>query len=291
MKGVIVVPTFYLKRHQGGIKSQRSKFLLQRLSQKYEMPLIYTDTPSLEGLDVALIYAVPYHNRPKIPQGLLETKVKLIGYFEDLQCWGNKECKRNKKRMFDKYDVLMGACWKSFRSFYPEHVHKYVHFPNFFFPHLVYTRMELNPRRKMRCLMAATVNRFYPFRMYIRQDRDKLIDVTKVPFKDYPQLLNNYFCAIAVPGRLRNVVAKYLEIPAAGTLMLAERVEELDVMGLRPYTHYVPITKENIFAQVKKCLTNPEKFIKIRDNGTKFVRGNHSIHNRVAQFGDILGRF
>lgn len=303
MRGAVIVPKFYKKRHEGGIKSQRSKFLFDGIGQQYSFPLVYTDAPDLRGLDVAVIYAVPYHNRPGIPPGLLDSKTKLIGYFEDLQCWSSEECRKNKEIMFDRYDILMGTYYEAIRKWYPQHVHKYVHFPNFFFPHERYMSLQPNLNSKMRCLMIGTVNKYYPFRVHIKKEsRSQLcpLDIPKrVPFNRYSEFLNRYFCAVATVGSLESEVhgfcgdalpAKYFEIPAAGVLMLAEEVSELAVVGLKPYTHYVPITKENIFKQVKKCLTSPEKFVKIRDNGTSFVRRNHSIRNRVIQFGEILRR-
>jgi len=288
MKGSIIIPTFYHKRHLGGVKSQRARFLFKELEKKYGLSITYTDSPSLKGLDVAVVYAVPYHNRPKIPSGLLEAKAKLIGYYEDLQCWDNEECKRNKRVAFARYDVLMGACYEMFMNTYSQHLYKHEHFPNFFVPHQAYVRLKPNKRPKMRCLMAGTVSRHYPFRLHIKNRKDKLIDVKRVSFDKYPQFLNSYFCALAVPGRMRNVAAKYLEIPAAGTLMLAARVKELDVMGLKPYVHYVPVTEKNVFGQVKRCLSHPEDFVKIRNAGMDFVRSNHSVKNRIAQFGRIL---
>ena len=290
MKGSIIVPTFYYKRHLDGIKSQRAKFLFNELRREYKLSIVYTDNPSLRDLDVAIIYAVPYHNRPRIPPGLLRSKTKLIGYYEDLQCWDNEECKRNKKKAFDRYDILMGACYEVFMDMYSRYLHKHVHFPNFFVLHGAYANLQPNKHPKMQCLMAGTVNKYYPLRLHIRRSRNKLVAIKKAPFIEYPLLLNSYFCALAIPGTLRNVAAKYLEIPAAGTLMLAERVKELDIMGLKPHVHYVPVTKEDVFDRIEECLTNPKEFVAIRDEGTEFVRRNHSVKNRVALFGEILER-
>jgi len=294
MNGAIIVPTFYKKRHLAGNKSQRSRVLLNALSKKYGMPFIYTDSPNLKGLDVALIYAVPYHNRPKIPSGLLETKTKLISYFEDLGCWDNKECLRNKETMFEKYDILMGACYKSFKEMYPQHMHKYVHFPNFFFPLQTYKALGVNPRPKMKCLMAGALNSFYPSRMHIqsiaRKKGFKLLDIVRVPFAIYAKTLNNYFCAIATTGRMGNVLAKYLEIPAAGTLLLAEKVMELEIMGMEPDIHYVSITRKNVLDKIQYVLSNPDRFLEMRIRTMNFVHKSHSDINRAFQFKGILER-
>lgn len=291
MKRVIVIPTFYKKRHQRGIKSQRSKVLFSALSKQYEMSIIYTDRPNLKNVDVALIYAVPYHNRPKIPPGLLESKTKLIGYFEDLPCWGNKECERNKKVMFDRYDVLMGACYKSFSELYSQYMPKYVYFPNFFFPLSRYKRLSQKVDQ-MKCLMAGALNSYYPSRVHIYRDARrgnfKQLDVKRFSFSEYVERLSGYFCAIATPGRMRNVVAKYLEIPAAGTLMLAEKVVELSKLGLRPNVHYIPITQTDALDRIVEVLKNPHEYDEIRIKATAYVRKYHSEVNRVKQFGEIL---
>lgn len=293
MKGVIIIPTFYEKRHRKG-RSSRGKFLFNRISQTYKFPIIYTDTPDLKNFDVAVIYAVPYHNRPEIPPGLLESKTKLIGYFEDLQCWDNKECQKNKEIMFDRYDIIMGAYYEKFKKWYPQHIHKYVYFPNFFFPYKKYVKLQVPLKPKMKCLMIGSVNEYYPFRVFIRKHRDKkgLLDVSrKKPFSEYPEFLSKYFCAIATVGILRGtILSKYFEIPAARVLMLAEEIMELKMVGLEANVHYVPITKKNVFSQIKKVLKKPKDYISIRDKATEFVRKNHSEINRTIQFKEVLKR-
>lgn len=294
MKGAIIIPTFYKARHEGGNKSQRGRILLNALSKEYSMPLVYTDNPNLSGIDVALIYGVPYHNRPKIPPGLLESSTKLIGYFEDLACWDNQECLKNKKKLFKRFDIILGACYKSYRELYPQFLDKYVHFPNFFFPLERYKKLKLNMHPIMRCIMPGALNSFYPFRMHIRSKARKtesnLIDITRVHFGIYAETLNSYFCAIATPGKMENVVSKYLEIPASGALMLAKKLMELDLMGLKENIHYVPITVENVFNQVRYVLTHPNEFQEMRRKAMNFVHTNHSEVSRINQFGDILRR-
>ena len=288
----IIVPKFYEKRHAGGDKSQRSKCLLNALSRRYDIKLVYTDHPKLHPSDIALVYGVPYHNRPKIPPGLLDTEAKLIGYYEDLSCWGNKECLKNKSLLFDRYNVLMGACPKTFKELYSQYEHKYIYFPNFFFPFKRYERLSLKGDRIMKCLMAGALNAYYPSRVYIYKDsrrrKFKLLDVKRIPFVEYVEQLSRYFCAIATPGKDGNVVAKYLEIPAAGVLMLAETVVELEMLGLKPNVHYVPITRANAVDRIREVLAHPHVFTEIRDRATAYVRKHHSEINRVVQFRKIL---
>ena len=85
MKGIVIAPKFYENN------AWKSKDMYDKLCEKYNFSYMCTDTPNLSGYDVAIIQSVPYHNRPGIPPGLLNTKCKLIGEFGDLQCWDSRE--------------------------------------------------------------------------------------------------------------------------------------------------------------------------------------------------------
>jgi len=298
MKGAIIIPTFYKNRESMG-QVIKHKVMHNELCKKYNFSYLYTDTPNLDKYDIAIIRNVPYHNRPAIPPGLLDTKCKLIGEFGDLQCWDNEECIENKEILFNRYDILMGAFYDRFMEWYPQHINKYIHFPQYFGPYKKYASLPINPNPKMRCVMAGSYGpRGYPIRNYIFEKsitfaNNGYIDVSgagKIPFKEYPEYINSYFCALATGGAFNSAIAKYFEIPAAGTLMLAVEIPELAICGLKPYIHYVPITKEDVFDKVKEVLKNPHDYTGIRDEGTNFVRQNHSDINRVDIFKNVFDR-
>jgi len=294
MVGKIVVPTFYKEKHEdksgmGG----RSNILLHGLSKQYNMPLYYTDTPTFEDVDFGLVYAVPYHNRPTLPPGLLDTdsRVKLIGHFEDLECWGNEECIKNKLLVFKRFDVLIGSFPETFSKWYPQFLYKYIHYPNHFAPLEKFTALEPASDPIMKCLLLGSVNKFYPFRQYIINKVSKDIlhySRPNIEFAEYPKFLNSYFCAIATGAVSSVVVAKYLEIPAAGTLLLAEEINDLVLLGLKANVHYVPITRETVVEKIRSVLKNPERYIEMRDRATKLVRENCSEINRLEEFKNIL---
>ena len=302
MKGVIIIPTFYAKRHKKGKRSRISKYLFHRLRAIYKLPLLYSDDPKLSNWDVALSYAVPYHNRPQLPQSFLKANnTKLISYFGDLPCWYNKTCERNKRRMFNRADVVMGGYHEKFLKWFPEYVDKYEFFPAFFFPYERYACLEPNLKPIMKCLLIGSVRKHYPFRYLIKGMYKRntgglkmLMDVVKGSIKvsagKYPAFLNSYFCAIATSGTNSCIVAKYFEIPASGTLLVGERKPELDLLGFKPYVHYVPITPKNVIEQIKKVLYHPKEYFEIREKGMRFVRRNHSDINRVIQFRRVLDR-
>ena len=280
--------------------SMVSKVLFDRIEKLCNIPLIYTDKPNLKGLDVAIIYAVPYHNRSKMIPGVLDSDTKLISYFGDLQCHYNRECEKNKKLMFERCDIIMGGFYEKFVKWYPQYLSKYKLFSGCFYPYESYADLQVNLKPKMKCLISGHVNYYYPFRKYIKElwkenvnGISELVDIkgrAAVPFEEYPKFLNNYFCAIATSGMFGGIVSKYFEIPAAGTLLLAERKEELDILGFEPNIHYIPITRKNVIRQIKEVLNHPENYTKMRENAMKFVQENHSDINRSLQFKDIVGR-
>lgn len=290
MKGIVIAPKFYEDN------AWKSKAFYDKLCEKYNFSYLCTDVPNLDGYDVAIIQSVPYHNRPAIPPGLLDAKCKLIGEFGDLQCWGNPACIKNKKILFDRFDCIVGGYYYQFREWYPEHVHKYVYWLNYFGPYERYVTLTPVTNPRMRCLLIGSNNASYPRRQYVISSMRKYpnngyVDVVgpwQIPFPEYPKYLSNYFCSLALPGKFNLPVAKYFEIPAAGVLLLATQVKELELCGMVPFVHYIPVTRVNVFDQIKKVLTSPEDYITIRDKGTKFVRENHSDVNRLDAFQDIF---
>ena len=295
MKGKIIIPTFYKARHNNPTgQSARAKVLLDCISKRYNMPMEYTDTPAFNNIDFALIYATPYHNRPNIPPGLLESdkQIKLISYFEDLQCWNNKECKQNKLKMFERCDALMGSYNEMFHKWYPQFAHKYINYSNFFTPFEWFTTLKHNRKPIMKCLLSGAISgKWYPLRQYIfKTVPANLLTYRKknVLFADYPKFLNKYFCAVATGSAVSIPVAKYFEIPAAGTLLLAEPIKDLELTGLEADVHYVPINRKNITMKIQDVLEHPEKYIEMRNKATVLVRKKHSEINRIKQFADIL---
>jgi len=291
MKGVIILPTAYKGT------AHRAKAMYAKLCKKYKFSLIHSDAPNLDGYDVGIVMCVPYHNRPGLPSGLLDAKCKLIGHFGDLQCWGNKECIKNKKLLFDRYDLLIGTYYEKFKEWYPQYVHKYIHWPQYFGPYERYINLPINPNPKMRCLMIGSGGgKAYPRRSYVIKTARSLpdngrVDVRKgVPFEKYPKYINDYFCGLALSGIYNFPETKYFEIPAAGALLLATEVKELTICGLKPHVHYVPVTKKNVFAQIKKVLDNPQDYMEMRNRVTKFVRENYSDINKVGEFQEIFDR-
>lgn len=296
MRGLIIIPKFYEKLWQRNSQSTMNVMspLWYEIQDRFGFDIRFADEVNVTSdIDVVLMWAVPYHNRPRLIPGLLDlnTNTKLIMWSGDLQCYNNKECLENKLKVFERCDVIISQTNEYFTKMYPQYIDKNEIMLHFFSPHNNFVSLSFNDNPKMKCLMSGSRNRsVYTFREYIIKSHHKDIDYAPPVFKGpaYANLLHSYFCGIATASIFNYVLAKYFEIPATGSLLLAEETEDLKISGLVPYKHYIPITKNDVFIKITECLKNSDAYNDIRKEGMDFVRKNHSVINRVNQFEKIL---
>jgi len=205
---------------------------------------------------------------------------------------------------FDRADILLTPNDEKFRERFPQFINKHIFFPRFFASHDRFTSFRFNEKPKLKCLLSgARKKSVYPLRSLVnkRGNRSKIDCLEKIqgfkkkrisPWqyigKEYAALLNSYFCCVTCSSVYHYIVGKYLEIPAVGSLLLADECEDSKKMGFVPYKHYIPITQGTVFEKIYGCLDSPEKYINIRKEGMEFVRKCHSINNRFEQVSRIL---
>ena len=307
MKGVIILPK-YLEEYWvpketkqgpdfGSILSANAVFFYC-MRDVFGFKLRYADEVDVDiDTDIVFMFGVPYHNRPNLIPGILELQksTKLVMWPGDLQCYNNKECYENKLKVYDRCDLIISPAYEYFVKLYPESVHKYKFMPKFFSPYNRYSDLSFNDIPKMRCLMVGSLNEeVYPLRSFIIKSR--LVDYRKPVYVGdrYANLLHSYFCCIATSSIFNYVVAKHYEIPATGSLLLANETTDLGKAGFISNRHYVPITKENVYEKITQCLKNPNEYSDVRREGMEFVRKNHSINNRMdflkSVFEDLLNK-
>lgn len=298
MRGLIIIPKFYEKLWQPAFKSTMGVMapLWYEIQKRFGFEIRFADKVDVTSdVDVVLTWAVPYHNRPGLIPGLLDLNIntKLIMWSGDLQCYGNKECLENKLRVFERCDLIISQTNEYFTKTYPQYVFKNKIMLHFFSPHYRYVQLPFNNTPIMKCLLSGSRNSgVYTFREFIINSRCKEVDYRPPHFvgDNYAKLLHSYFCGVATSSIFNYVLAKYFEIPATGSLLLADETEDLKISGLVPYKHYVPITKDDVFIKISECLRNPDDYNGIRKEGMNFVRKNHSVINRVDQFEKILSK-
>ena len=240
--------------------------------------------------DMVILFGGPYHNKPKPIPGLLDLnkKTKLVIYPGDLQTRENADCLKNKINAFERCDLILSGSYEYFAKMYPMFLSKHRFLPLFFGPDDRYLKLNFNNDPNMKCLLpGASGPNVYPLRSFVKKNYIG-INCMRKEGDSYAELLNSFFCCVTSSSIFNYVVAKYFEIPAAGSLLLANETFDLDKIGFVPHEHYVPITKENVINTIKHCLNNSSEYDHIRKRGMDYVRAHHSMTNRVNEFVKIL---
>ena len=294
MKGVIILPQYLSKcwvpKQSGDFStiSTVTGFLFYSIKEYFGFDIKFADEVDVPlNTDIVMLFGVPYHNRPNLIPGLLDLdkNIKLVIYPGDIQCYDNPVCLENKLKVFNRADLIVSGSYEYFAKLYPQFLYKYEFLPLFFSPHNRYVDLSFNATPIMKCLVSGSMNpEVYPLRVSIKNSGAIDVEYRPATFAlgdDYAKLLNYYFCCIATSSIFNYAVAKYFEIPAAGSLLLANDISDLRRAGFVANKHYVPITKTNVLDKIKCCLKNPFEYENIRKEGMKFVRENHSVNNRV----------
>ena len=241
----------------------------------------------------------------------LDKKIKLITWIGDvnISLKGTarevKERKDVRKAIFERSDLILSCGYSEFEKDYPQFMNKMIFFPKNFGFVSRFRNIKFNKNPKMKCLLPGSLGlSIYPLRNYIKKHNEKkTIDFgEKIPKKNrkrgtspwqyaggnYIKWLNSYFCCVTSSSIFNYVVGKYFEIPATGSLLLANETEDSKRAGFIPYEHFIPVTKKNAISQIEKCLRDPKKFNKIRKAGMRFVKENHSVGNRFEQLKKII---
>jgi hypothetical protein len=308
MKGLIVTPA----RRKNTFYDHYICFF-EKIKEELGFNIVYTDDLKVSSnIDVVIAHAVPQRTYGDALMGLatLNKNVKLIGYLHDLHPFNDKKYKKRMKTMLNRYDIILSDREELLKKHYPDYSDKIVFFPNFFAPHIRYTSLEFNKFPIFKCLLSGYIKRkkeqVYPLRNFVFDNIDKskvviiphpgyvksrkevLADESYYIGDGYAKKLHSYFCCLATSSKFNIVLVKYLEIPATGSLLIANETTDLKKAGFISGEHYISITEKNAFEVIYECLDNYSKYTQIRKNGMNFVRKNHSINNRFEQLKGIL---
>lgn len=277
------------------------------LAERYGFRLSYPRSlREAEGADVLMLFANA-HGRGLLRQAAhISRKTKLIVYMAGPH---NFAYRGNFTPAIERADFIISGSGQLFLENWPDAAPKFRYFPNFFAPRDRYFWLSFNTLPKMNCLLTGhTSPKVYPMRARIKQlaaaKKNGMIVMRhprwkgKGPLKDYelaPRLneeyaktLNEYFCAISTGSCHKYALAKCFEIPAAGSLLLAEPVQDLLDAGMVPNEHFIPIDLKTVIEKVGQCLECPEEFEHIRWAGMVHARFHHSVDNRAKEFKEVL---
>lgn len=144
--------------------------------------------------------------------------------------------------------------------------------------------------RNPQCLLPGRVSRNYPLRRRALRDvpSELLVRLSHPGYwrksydgatvgRAYFDQLHQYLGALTSGSVYGYVVAKYLEIPYAGTLLLAEDLPDLVEMGFEAGRHFVAIDQRtNLKQLLAHICENPEDYAEIRSCGQELVRARHT---------------
>jgi hypothetical protein len=302
VKGLILIPKYF----ENKLTMDRYYRLFNLMKKNLNFDIVFTNYYNVNKIkaDVVVVFRSPSKKAHNILKNFknLSKDIKLISYEIDINSLSDDVIKEMNLLM-DRADKILGPYNYLFNKTFGDYIYKYEFFPQFFIFEN-YKNFDVNTNPMMKCLLSGMIGNVYPLRLYIDKNKNSNVvklqhpGYTKLPISDktsiydfgkqYAKTLNKYFCCVATSSIYDCVVSKYVEIPAAGSLLLANYTPDLDKLGFVDDKNYINITKENFFSKLDDILKNPEKYEQIRRNGRKLVLKNFSDLNRFKQFKNII---
>jgi len=292
-----------------GKVSDRVRNFFRSMKQMLDFNIIYSEhlNNDAKNADILFIYA-GVHGKELLSESLSLKSPKIVYLLTGAHSFKEQMM----EPIAERANLLLVTYYHQFSTKFSSLKDKFVFFPLYFAPHSRYTRLKLQEKPILKCLLTGHKSpKLYPIRREIidtvakKPRYQRVITVMRHPRwhdpsplkkweieacinKSYAETLNKYFCSIATNSIYHYGLAKYFEIPAAGSLLLGVRTPDMDKAGLEPWTHYIPISRVNLFAQIEAVLTEPHVFSDIRKIGCSYVRHSHSVKNRIRQLQTLI---
>ena len=239
-------------------------------------------------------------------RGLLSLpgRIQVFGLWDDIHQGpkGTRHLSRDRwvlTRFFRRCDAILCTSHDPFVQWYPRYAAKLVHFPHFFRA-ADFRAVPYNDAPIDRCILSGAVGRFYPVRKIAARNPDVVTlrhpGYGDAPGREVPGLfgeayareLSRYRCAVTCSAVIGYVVAKYMELPAAGCLLLATYTSDLDRLGFEDGVTYVRVDEGSFDGKLAEVLAAPEAFERIRRAGFEMVRRRHSDAHRADQLERLI---
>ena len=225
---------------------------------------------------------------------------------DDLQFYNDAQ-HENKSLIYTHFDVVAATYAYNMKSFYPDVTTKHLVWLPHSATHLFALPFNPSPRRQI--LMSGESNpRWYAhrhmiLRRYVHQGDPRFTYLRHPGYEGtfgaatsgvgagYASVLNDHLVCFTCSSSYNYVVAKMLEIPAAGCLLLVNEdvVPQLGALGLRENRHFVTYNRTNIDA-VANTLLSPEaadSVDRMRLEGMHLVRTRHMVTLRAQQLHQV----
>jgi len=153
-------------------------------------------------------------------------------------------------------------------------------------------------------VLAGTVGKNYPVRENILNTlknktyfdyicaRKFAEDWENYPIKDdFAHFISSSEICLTCGGEVNYPVAKYFEIPACETLLIAPWIGELGLLGFEDKVNMVSLDENNIIEQVEYYLKNDGERKRISSAGRSLICDKHSVNIRANQFVEYLTKY
>ncbi len=234
----------------------------------------------------------------------LPPSIQVIGLWDDIHQGkrGTRYFSRDRRvltRAFRRCNVILCTSQAPFVRWYPRYAAKLVHFPHFFMAD-DFLPVPYDPAPTPKCILSGATGEFYPLRRHaaenpsvvllphpgygeaLRQGSAGLFGV------EYARELSRYLCGVTSCSVIEYAVAKYVELPAAGCLLLANYTSDLDLLGLIDGVNYLRVDTTTFDETLARVLADPGAFEPVRRAGFELARSRHADVNRADQLEQVI---
>jgi len=304
--GRFLIPT----RLEGSPFFARFQWVFDTVAARLGAEVMYCDDVRAEDLPPDCPFVVPF--RPvqwSYSEGFgglltLPARIRVFGFWDNVHqgMKGTRWFHRDRRvlvRHFRRADAIITSNRTPFLKWYPRFADKLEHLP-MFFTSSHFAGVEFNETPMPTCVLAGSLGKFYPFRQAVAGNPNvKVIPhpgYTEVQEgggggvfgADYARELSRYVAAVTCGSVLGYAVAKYFELPAAGCLLLAQYLPDLDLLGYRDGVNYLAVTEKNFDAKLADVLARPEAYAPVRRAGFELMRSRHADTHRAEQLEQFI---
>jgi hypothetical protein len=216
---------------------------------------------------------------------------------------GDASTRNSKLRAFAECDLALASYGYLFDEFYPElqGQRNVVWTPHAASPDFA---LPFNNQPQNAILLSGAIGSLYPLRLRLKtllEERNDAIAIVHHPHpgyaetydyehdtrigRGYARRIHGCKAAFTDAATFRYVVAKHFEIPATGTLLVADGIvgEPLRRLGFTENVHYISVSEENLEDTIRYITDegNCQEIDAIRQRGQQLVRSTHMTSHRA----------
>lgn len=230
-----------------------------------------------------------------------------VAFFCDDLHWFNEHVHAQKMLAMLASDIILASYAPVFERFFPEvsSAKQVVWVPHAASPEFM---LPMNEHAENMILLSGKINSHYPLRQQLKTIADqpefRIIEHSHPGYQcnydhassvavggGYARRINQFRAAFTDASRFNYVVAKYFEIPAAGSLLLGDAAveKELADLGFHRWVHFVPVSEQTLEDVIRYVLddTNHDRLDEIRRSSQKLIRERHTTCHRAKLINEI----